>query len=571
MFSIVRIVIHAIREGPTELNEDLLPTTDNVGSNTNHLKDLYLRTGALLIFLAAGTLSPAQDLKLNAKVTYLLACSVYISAGRVAGVVDSTTLFAVTGTDTIAALKVFAVSSKSAVCRILTARRELVVGDDIVGLVQAPKEEKLTAVVFSDSAGRAGGMGQVSPTQELSERPLASSVAIQGRIGLQYLTSQFEQSVYNINQPAVVIGVRARARDLPLSLEIYGNLRMLSRGGTNPFSGRVSNESRIYRLSLEYDDHVNTVTMGRILSYYAPSIGSIDGMSYTRKIGSFVLGAAVGFQPDLKQQGVSTDTRKLSLYARYQDEGFHNLALTAAYARTYLTTQLDREAVSFGVTAYSSDGFSVYGYSDLDVRRKNEDRFEISPALSSGILMCNYRLFDFLSVGMGADASRPVYQFSSVQYLSDSLVDRTLRSGATVSINIMLPNGLSLYNTYTPRSSDGAFGGDYANSSSFSWYNLLSTGTMVRATYNLTSNSFATAQGYGVNLQRTLFGVDCTIRYQQSRYKVSQIGQTNTSKTFGVDIMTLLTRRLSWLASFDLVRGYGSAMNSLFTELSWRF
>jgi hypothetical protein len=205
------------------------------------------------------------------------------------------------------------------------------------------------------------------------------------------------------------------------------------------------------------------------------------------------------------------------------------------------------------------------------VRRKKENRFEISPNLSSGILMVNYRLFDFLSVGMGADASRPVYQFSSVQYLSDSLVDHTLRSGATVTINIMLPNGLSLYNTYTPRASEGRFGNDYANSSSYSWYNLLSTGTMVRATYNLTSNTFATARGYGVNLQRNLVGVDCTIRYQQSRYTLLQIEENNTSKTFGADIMAQLSKRLTWLASFDNVRGYGSAMNAVFTELSWRF
>jgi hypothetical protein len=259
------------------------------------------------------------------------------------------------------------------------------------------------------------------------------------------------------------------------------------------------------------------------------------------------------------------------LFARYEKREFYDLSIITAYARTYVSSQLDREAVSLALSAYSSDGLSVYGYSDVDLRTKNDNRFEVSPTVSSALFMVNYRLADFLTLGIGADASRPVYPFVSVQSLPDSMLDHTLRSGATLSFNLSLANGLGLYNTYTPRSFDAGFGKDYTNYSSMYWSNAFSSGVMIRATHTLTSNSFTTARGYGVNIQRNILGLDLSVRYQQSTYDIVQLGESNLSQTFGADIMARLTDRVSWLMSYDAIRGYGSTMNAVFTELSWRF
>jgi hypothetical protein len=261
----------------------------------------------------------------------------------------------------------------------------------------------------------------------------------------------------------------------------------------------------------------------------------------------------------------------MSLFARYEKREFYDLSVTTAYARTYVSSQLDREAVSFALSAYSSDGLSVYGYSDIDLRTKNDNRFEVSPTVSSALFMVNYRLSDFLTLGIGADASRPVYPFVSVQSLPDSMLDHTLRSGATLSFNLSLANGLGMYNTYTPRSFDAGFGKDYTNYSSLYWSNAFSSGVMIRATHTLTSNSFTTARGYAVNIQRNILGLDLSVRYQQSTYDIVQLGESNLSQTYGADIMALLTSRVSWVMSFDAIRGYGSTMNAVFTELSWRF
>ena len=522
----------------------------------------------LPLFIFIGFIARAQETVVTAKVTYVSSGTVYVSAGRSSALRDSILVHVVSGKDTIAELKVFAMSSKSSACTILRAKRDVVVGDNVVARVQ--KEEKKAALV----AQQKDTTRTIGPEQSSGRSPRQAeqaALSLQGRVGVQYYGSQFDNSSYNLNQPGLVLSLTATSRDLPLRLDLYGNMRSISRGGAGLFSKGAVNDSRIYRLSLEYDDQNNVVTLGRILPIYAPSIGAIDGVSYARRFGNFIFGGAVGFQPSLTQRGVSTDARKFSLFTRYQNHVLYDLTLTAAYARSYMASQLDREVVSVGISAYSTDGLSIYGYSDIDLKTRNGNQLAASPSVSSAMLMINYRLADFITVGLGADASRPVYPFFSVPTLVDSVTDHRIRSGATISVSLYLVNGIGLYDSYTPRSFDAGFGKEYTNYSSLYWSNVLSSGTMVRGTFTMTSNGFTTSEGYGINLQRNVFGLDCTLRYQQSRYRILQLDETNLSKTFGADVMAFLSTHLSLIMSYDSVHGYGSVMQSVFTELSWRF
>lgn len=521
----------------------------------------------LIVLLLMSIAAQAQDVSVMGKVTYVSSGIVYVSAGKGAGLRDSALVFVVAGKDTVATMKVFAVSSKSSACTVLRSKREIVVGDNVVGRVlQEGKADDFARTMDSTTVAKA----EVPKSKVL--KPIENpAVMLQGRVSLQYYTARFENSTYNLNQPGLVVSLSAAARDLPLRIDMYGNMRSMSRGGTTPFSEGATNDSRIYRLTLEYDDQLNVITVGRILPLYAPSIGSIDGVSYARRIGNFLAGGAVGFQPDLSQQGISTDTRKVSFFTRYQNREFYDLNITAAYARTTVLSQLEREAVSLSFNAYSAGGLSIYGYSDIDLQTRSGDHLMFSPTVSSGYFMVNYRLADFVTVGIGADMSRPVYFLSSNQPLADSLLDHKLRSGATLSFNLYLANGLGIYNSYTPRSFDIGFGKEYTNYSSVYWSNVFSSGFMARGTYTMTSNGFTTSQGYGINLQRNILGADLTVRYQQSKYNIRQVDESNRSETFGADLMVFLSNRLSWIVSYDGVNGYGSTMNSLFTELSWRF
>jgi hypothetical protein len=524
-----------------------------------------MRTWIFMVLFSVAAL--AQEISVKGSITYVSSGTVYLSIGRGSGLSDSSIVYVITGRDTVASMKVFALSSKSAACAVLTSKRDLISGDVVVAQVVKPEVKKETVAQGKDTAAVRGIVDLSKPAQP-AERP---AVALLGRVSVQYYTAQFENSAFNLNMPGMVLSMSATARDIPLRFEVYGNMRSLSRGGATPFGVGTTNDSRIYRLTLEYDDRLNIITAGRILSVYSPSIGYIDGVSYARRFGKFTAGAAIGYQPSYTLQGLSTDEPKFMVFTRYADHEFYDLNLTAAYARTTRGSAIDREAVSIGVNAYSVGGLSVYGYGDIDLHKRSGIQVPYSPTVSTAMFSINYRLADFITIGVGADASRPIYLLSTTQLIADSLLDHTLRTGASLSVNLYLLNGVGLYNSYTPRSYGEGFGKDYSNYSSVNWNNVLATGAMLRGTYTMSSNGLTTSQGYGVNIQRNILGADLTVRYQRSNYRILQFSQENLSETYGADLMVLLSAKLSWISSFDAVQGYGSGMNSLFTELSWRF
>ena len=525
----------------------------------------------IVLITLTWAIANAQEKPVNGKVTYLSAGTVYTSIGWGAGVQDSSMLFIVTGPDTVARLKIFAVSSKSCACNVLEQKREIVVGDAVTGSFLRIVPNDTIRIVSRDSLIDERNIRSARTLPTLTKSEEKSWLVLQGRASLQYYSAMFDNSGFNFSQPGMVLNIRATSPDIPMKLDFYGNIRTLARGGVSPFSGVASNASRIYRFSLEYDDKLNDITFGRIIPTYAPSIGSIDGVSYARRLGNIVAGASIGFQPTYNLQGLSTDTRKVSLFAGYQTHGSIEMTWTAAYARTYFESMLDREAVSLMVSAFTDGGLSIYGYCDLDLRSKRADLFELSPSVTVASFNINYRFTDFLTVGVGADASRAVFPFSTVQGIADTLLDRNVRSGATINVNITLMNGVGVVNTFSPRSSGGGLGQDYMNYSAFYLTDAFSTGATVRGTFTMNENEFTSSRGYGINLQRNLLGIDIVLRYQQNRYSILQLNQGNTGETFGIDCMALFSKHFSFVASFDTMRGYGSNSYAIFTEFSWRF
>ncbi len=514
----------------------------------------------------------AEERIVMGKITFLAGGSVYTSLGRESGVQDSTLLFIAADKETTATLKVFAVSSKSSACRIISATRPPSIGDDVAGKVQVVVERKLLSDSLSVVSVSGSDTFQRAATPYLP--PIEKDfVQLQGRVSAQYFTSLYDNSAYNIAQPGVVVNLRGVLRDAPVKFDVYANLRTLSLSGASPFSSKAINQSRIYGLSVSYDDGDNVFSVGRIIPAFAPSVGYIDGVLASTRVGDFTVGTTFGFQPDFSLRGVSSIYKKFALFGQYTTPDRLSLSVSAAYARTYFQSTLDREAASILATASIAQDLFIYANTEVDLRKKQGTSFILSPKLTSAYVNLNYRITNSFSVGLGADASRPYYSFESVRLVPDSLLFDELRSGMSVSFNWFIPGGISLYNTYTPRNSDNAaFGRDYSNYSSLSFNDLFSTGLNLRSNFNLNANQYTTATGYGVSLQRTFEQlVDLTVRFQRYGYTVKQTDQKNKSTTLGADVMVFITNALSFIATYDRLDGYGTVSNSVFAEISVRF
>jgi hypothetical protein len=529
---------------------------------------LRFPVAVLLVVLALH--ARAEDKVVRGRVTYLAAGTVYTSLGRDAGVRDSTILYVVVNKDTTATLQISALSSKSSACAVIRVTRAINIDDEVICIVpvvvpQIP-DTSLTA------SAKPGGDTRANAVRSMQAKPAPGPVNVQGRIGAQYYTTMYDNSAFNIAEPGVVLNLRAAMRDVPLKFEMYANMRSIAIGNVSPFGKSAVNQSRVYGLSLSYDDGSNFISVGRVIPLFSPSIGYVDGALLSKRFGSIVVGTTLGYQPDYSLSGVTTDFRKLALFAQYTGSDPGSFSLSTAYARTYYHASLDREVASVLMNATISQNFYLYANGEMDFRRKSGDQFTLSPKLTDMYINCNYRFGNALNVGVGMDAARSYYSFESVRAIPDSLLFNDLRWGMTLNVSVFLPGGIGLFETFTPRSSDGPFGRDYSNLLAFNFSNILASGVNLRPSMTLNSNQYTDGKGFGIYVQKT-FGqtIDLSIRWLRNSYTVKQVDQRNESTTLGCDVMLFITRSLSFLLTYDRLDGYGQISHSIFAEFGLRF
>ncbi len=510
------------------------------------------------------------------QVTYTASGNVYTSLGKQDGLEDSTAVIVVSNSDTIATLQVFALSSRSSVCILLKTSREPVVGDKVIAFV-ADKNAPAIAEVSSPRVESDSLPSETSAFRSLKgrtvKRIVQPAVAINGRISTQYFSTLYDNDAFNIKQPGIALQFSAKARDIPISFEMYGNARRLARGTESPFGGSATSQTRLYRMFLAYDDGKSYAAIGRIIPSYAASVGYVDGAMFSQRFGKMRFGVIAGYDPNNLSQGFSTTSRKFALTGSYIFEGSNPVTYTGAYARTYYGDALDREVASFQANISYWGKIFVFGYTEVDLRKKSGSEYILDPGLTNAYVNVMYRLNNVLSVGVGGNASRPWYAFSLVRDVPDSLLDSKLRGGASAQLNITLPGGVSVSNVYSPRSSDnGGFGNDFSDNASIVFADLFRTGVFIRSSAYVNNNTFSRSVGYGGEIQRNFFGmVDIGIRYQEYSNNIKRFEQKNFSKTIGADVVFAFSRMLSLYTSFDRLQGFGSTSNSFYTELSVRF
>jgi hypothetical protein len=522
----------------------------------------------LALFLTA--CSAVAGEMVTGKVSFIASGSVYLSLGRDQGIEDSTRVYVIRQQDTISVLQVFAVSSKSSVCRILSTHKEIQIGDVIIASLPERAMVQPAAQRF-DSTAEVPIDTSLTKNISVESRTKKKGLNLRGRIGFQYYSTQFDDSRLNIQQPGLLFSIGGDLTDVPIKFDMYGTLRMTGRNNAAPFSSRASNDSRLYRFSLEYDDRILMIGAGRILPTYASPSGYIDGVSLARHMGKFIAGVALGFQPDPSLQLPSSSTKKFLVFGQYEGMGLWNTTAGAAYTRAWTQRGTEREALSAYLSMFSLSGFSLYASSDIDLKvlRSGEEKY--SPVLSLLVCSANYRVSDIVTGGISVDASRPVYSLTSNKTIPDSLLDKELRSGVSFNLNFSLWRGSGLYTVYTTRLEGTGFGRYFSNSSTLFYNNIVRTGINLRFNYLVNQNSYTHTHGFGINVQRNVFGMDIGFRFQQNRLDILRIQTINTTTTVGADMSVFLSNRLTLMASFDSLRGFGSSSRSLYLETSMRF
>ncbi len=501
-------------------------------------------------------------------ITYLAGDAVYISVGRNAGVADSSFCFVLERRDTIAVLKVVAMSSKSSVCRIITTRRPLRVGEAVsVPFVETEAPVAQAATPARDSTLRTSDtlrIRKVSPAQP-------PALALHGRVNAQYSSVTQSTGGPTLKRPGIVLNLRGALRDIPVKFELYGNFRSLSYGGPL-FGGTSVNQNRIYTLSLQYDDGLNHVAAGRVAQAMIGSAGSIDGVILSRRIDNLTVGVSGGYEPLFTQRSFGSDYRKFSLFSNYTVEGDLPASATVAYTRSFYHSALERDVASAAATITPSGDWFFMAQGDVDLHAKRGDALIAHPSLSNLYSSVRYRISQSVSAGVGVSAWRPTYAFSTVASIPDSQLDHTLRTSPSANVSVLFPSGISVYDTYSTRSSDGGFGKEYSNYSSLNVANLWGQGLSARGSLSFNTTAFARMRGLGGALQRSFLGfADATVRYQWYRYEYTSFTGVTTSKTAGFDLMISAFPALTFWGSLERMMSKDANTTSVFLDIGWRF
>ena len=512
----------------------------------------------------------AQEQIVRGKITYIVGDVLYISIGRDSGLKDSCLLYVVPQIDTIAVLTVFATSSKSSAARIVRTNRVLMIDDIVVASVRRdePIAVKKDAVAGVESQVRSRMQPAASFAETSAVMPASVPViALQGRASVQYFGNIQSGASQTISQPGIVLDLRGRVNNSHVRFELYGNFRSIRYGSQSPFV----NQTRIYRMSVDYDDTVNRFSIGRILPPFSSSVGYTDGALFSRKIGDVIVGAAAGFEPSFDQRTFSADRKKIALFAGYASPGALHSTVSVAYSRTYYLSVLDREVVSSSLSIFPANDFFLTAQGDVDLRAKSAQNFVLSPRLTNFFANANYRLNTLVTVGAGMSAWRPTYSFSSVTAIPDSLIDQNVRTSPNLNVSLYFPGGLSLYNNYSPRSSDEGFGHEYLNYTSFGAYNLLNAGLAARMTMNINVTAFTTTRGYGASIQKSMNMLDVTARYQVFTYDMAGLGESSNNQSAAVDVLYMISHNLSLYGSVERIGNLSDRGYSLLAEIDWRF
>lgn len=398
---------------------------------------------ALVIVLALPIVASAA----TARVQYLSNSSVYLDAGRAAGLTEGTIVQVARGGRIVAELLVEFVAQSSAACKIVTSASPLQVGDTCTFTpVAAPSEAR-------GGAAGATGDGASPPQQTPSPTPLTPSWlalgAVRGSVSFDYRRSALVDGSYS--NPAVRANLRwsgPNRRELSMRMRADRPSVSLAEPTASP---RVGAESfRIYEAELRYRAPGKRYDLsgGRFVPQRLEIMGYVDGgAASVRPFGGLALGVAGGGGAQLATQGFETRGWKLGGFIEASDprsDGPTRWRMLVGAARIEDPLMTRRQVVFVRGDERLGPRLRTWENVELDYNpgwkvQRGENKVELT-GLSVGAQARLHRNVDFM---FGVDSRRDLLLPEQLAVPVDNLsLDRT--HGIHTSVHLRLAPWTSL-------------------------------------------------------------------------------------------------------------------------------
>ncbi len=553
---------------------------------------------------AAGATEAAADPQLPPlQVSHVGADAVYLNGGRSHGLSIGQMVAVLRDGEPVAELQVAFISRKSASCRVVDSRLEILLGDQAIPIpsLEAPEPPPATTMaVATPPAGHP--LGQEKDRMVSSSPPSSDAgrkwADVSGTVSARWhhfadgsdVPRSFDQTTARLNLRTRSISGAYEAR-----IRVRGRE---DRRYSSSESTETSRKDRLYELSFTYEPPEGRVLveMGRMTS--SPMLGfdyldgvlgeyrfprrGIDG-EYARRgndgeLKSYIgVGGFYGQRSDVDDIGLGAEGEAYGAFFHYKrkrtkDSPFYADLLLGGI-RELFEGEVSREFVSLYGRLGSGSRWSFYQRADVDVntawrRQVAGDDYQVSNLLTN----LNYRFSDNLRLGLSYDHRRRFREFDN-RDTPEEIFDDRLREGLRLNAQIGDPRGWRLTSSIGIRREEGSAEDAYTGTGSMFHTNI--GGHNLLLGFDFSGFSGDTSDGYRVSLRgRKYFDgghdLGLTIGTSITTNTASGVPVDTENQWIRINGTARLPKRFFLLAEIEITEGDDLAGERLILQLGYR-
>ena len=536
------------------------------------------------------------------QVKYVADSAVYVDAGRNADLQEGMKLSVIQpppdgvfsdgvrfrGYPHVAELNVVSVADSSAVCDVISSSGELKVGQfaflspasvEDRHLAESAREAENYPIVVAFTDGDPLD-AEVRDTQNNLLNPESRIVGtMRGRFGFSY--GGIQESGMNSTQMGLMIDA-----DMTHLAGTYWNFNGYWRGNLINSTSSIPGQStatlsdlinRTYQLGFTYSSPYSpsVIGVGRVYLPWAPSLSTIDGGYYGRKMNHLLtIGAFAGSTPDPSSWSYNPDQQIAGTFASVEYGDFDHLHFlsTAGLAVTSIAWRVARQFAFFENNFNWKRNISFYNSSEVDAARTSplvgggSNPTGVSQSYSS----IHYQPIQLVNFGLNYNFFRQLPTFDPV-LLGTGLLDKYLFTGLSGDVRLTLPKQIGVYaslgqsktTTDTKSSLNQAYG--------ISFGNIWRTGLLFDAHYSKFDSDFGSGQYESISVSKGLSDA-LHLQFMAGIQKFNSPLSTNTNANFINSVIDYSFARRYFLEGvFGWYQGTTLNYNQWSTVFGYRF
>jgi hypothetical protein len=531
-------------------------------------------------------------------VRYINGTSVYIDAGRDAGLTEGTALVLKQDTTkpatdpqnaaiepgVIAKLEVVAVASNSAVCEVKSASRALVAGDSI-----SLPEAEVEKIVEKNTLGNTRKYPMVisftegDPLDEevreaLPRPPLPEVNQIRGRIGFDV---SMIQQLGQVSSTSKQYGMVFRA-DFTRIFGTYWNLNGYWRGNFRTSSAPAQTTlqdlmNRTYLMSLTYVNPGShwTAGIGRLYLPWASSLEAIDGAYIARQLGEHtVSGIFAGSTPDPTAWNYDPQRRIGGTFLNVHGGSFDTFrfSTTAGVGVSMIKWVINRP-FAFTENSFSFKRYvNVYHSMQIDRPTANPNMAPVKTGIGQSLLSLRVQVHPRVTLDLTDTYLRDVPTYDPT-LVGTGLLDQYLYQGINGGARIQFPRHITGY--FSLGSSTDSADPKNAMNQMFgaSMSEIWRTGLTADARYSKFSSAFASGTYSTVTLSRDMTDrMRLDLQVGRYAYNSAPAGTSTSNSNFAnFTFESNLGSKLFVQSMFTAQRGGSLDYNQWTTTIGLRF